>query len=95
MKGRVDRILGKKDFARRYEAYNKKLKEYSSMTLEELHALFNHPDKSKRPGGIYRRALLQVTEDKIHLEKVEKLKAAVAEEAVKPEDPNKVEDGSL
>jgi len=95
MKGRVGRVLGRKDVERKIEAYNKKLKEYSEMTLEELHAIFNNPDKSKRPGGVYRLALLQVTEDKIHLEKVGKLKAAMAEEAEKPKEPNKEEDGGL
>lgn len=48
----------------RREKFFEKIEEYSKLTLDELKELFNHPDKKKRPGGIYREALIEVVRRK-------------------------------
>jgi len=48
----------------RRDAFFTKIEEYKKLTLEELKELFNHPDKKKRPGGIYREALIEVVRQK-------------------------------
>lgn len=48
----------------RRKAFFEKMDEYDKLTLDELKELFNHPDKKKRPGGIYRQALIEVVRRK-------------------------------
>ena len=47
-------------FKKREEAFYKKMEEYDKLSLEELKDLYNHPEKKKRPGGIYKQALVEV-----------------------------------
>lgn len=58
------RGLTEKEVSTRLAAYDKKVDEYSNMTIEELIALAKNPDKRIRPGGIYRIALHAVIEYK-------------------------------
>lgn len=71
--------LTKNDIARKLAAYDKKTEEYAQMTLQELRDLYNHPDKSKRPGGMYKIALAAVVEYKLNEEKRKNLKEAIAD----------------
>lgn len=61
------------------QAFYTKFDEYSKMTLEELKTLYNHSDKKLRPGGIYRRALIAVTENKLREERQAKLNEVTGE----------------
>lgn len=61
-------------FKKREEAFYKKMEEYDKLSLEELKDLYNHPEKKKRPGGIYKQALVEV---------VRKKQIALASEAIK------------
>ncbi len=66
----------------RRQAFIDKIDEYTKLSLEELKELYNHPDKKKRPGGIYREALVEVVRRK-QLETIE----AKVEEATTPTEP--------
>ena len=61
-------------FKKREEAFYKKMEEYDKLSLEELKDLYNHPEKKKRPGGIYKQALVEV---------VRKKQIALASETIK------------
>ncbi len=61
------------------QAFYKKFDEYSKLSLEELKALFNHPDKKIRPGGIHKRALVVVVENKLREQREAKLNEAIGE----------------
>lgn len=61
-------------FKKREEAFYKKIEEYDKLSLEELKDLYNHPEKKKRPGGIYKQALVEV---------VRKKQIALASETIK------------
>lgn len=68
---RYNKKLTKKEIAEqnyRRQVYAQKIEEYTQMTLEELKAIYNNPDK--RLGGLYREALLQVTADKMRADKI-------------------------
>ena len=72
----------------RRDAFFTKIEEYKKLTLEELRELYNHPDKKKRPGGIYREALVEVVRQK----QLEAANAAVQEATVEPTtEPNVTE----
>jgi hypothetical protein len=61
--------LSKKDKERKYLGYQRKIKEYDAMTLDELKALF----ETKKPGGIYFEAMKAVVEHKLNNERVQKM----------------------
>jgi hypothetical protein len=61
--------LSKADKERKYEAYQRKIQEYDTMTLDELKALF----ETKKPGGIYFEAMKAVVEHKLNNERLEKV----------------------
>ena len=66
---KVKRIT-KNDAIKMRNAYLEKIKEYEQMSLDELKALFN----SKRLGGAYRAALMDVVKYKLQEEMVKKAK---------------------
>jgi hypothetical protein len=63
--------LSKKDEQRKLNAYYKKIDEYNKLTLDELKEVLN----TKKPGGMYLQALIDVTQHKLNYERVEKMKA--------------------
>lgn len=63
----------------RRQAFLDKIDLYERLTLEELKALYNHPDKKKRPGGIYREALIEVVRRKQQLQLDDVVKDATEE----------------
>lgn len=64
----------------RRDAFFAKIEEYKKLTLEELRELYNHSDKKKRPGGIYREALVEVVRQK----QLEAANTAVQEATTEP-----------
>ncbi len=66
----INKKLTKADAIKMRNAYQEKLQEYNKMSLEELKALFN----SKRLGGAYRAALIEVVKYKLQQEMVTKAK---------------------
>lgn len=74
----------------RRQAFFDKMVEYDKLTLDELKELFNHPDKKKRVGGIYREALIEVVRNKqlkIADKVIEEKTAEIAAEQQATEEP--------
>lgn len=59
----------------RIQKFQEMLTVYERYTLEELKNIYNHPDKNKRPGGIYREALIEIVRRK-QIEEVNRVIAA-------------------
>lgn len=61
---------------KKQETYRSKVEEYSKMTLDELKEVYNGP---KRIGGTYRRALLDVVNQKLFEEKQKTVEEGIKE----------------
>lgn len=91
----ANKKITKKHAEKVQTAFYTKYEEYSKLTLEELRELYNHKDKKIRPGGIYKRALLAVTNEKLRQLREEKLKEQLEENPKQTEEKTEENGSSL